>query len=97
MQRNNRFSTFYGILVSRPLSRLYRRWVFARLMRDEIRIKRPIKQELWDAGMRECQACGQRFSALKGAELHRKDEDKGYSVENCELLCRECHQELPGR
>lgn len=73
------------------------RWVFARLMQDEIRAKRPIKHGLWDAGIRACQACGQKFSALKGVELHRKDGNKGYSAENCELLCRECHQELPGR
>lgn len=70
------------------------RWVFARLLQDEIRVKRPIKQRLWDVGMRSCQGCGDLFKSLKGIELHRKDGAKAYSQDNCELLCRECHQEL---
>ena len=73
------------------------RWVFARLMHDEIRAKRPIKKKLWEGGIRSCQACGQAFASLKGIELHRKDSTIGYSVENCELLCRDCHQELGRR
>ena len=70
------------------------RWVFARLMQEEIRAKRPVKKALWENGMRACQACGQRFATAKGTELHRKNPAIGYSVENCELLCRDCHQEL---
>jgi len=70
------------------------RWIFARLQQDEIRVKRPIKKKLWDDGMQSCQACKQPFTKLKGVELHRTDASKGYSVGNCELLCRECHQEL---
>ncbi|MCD4699256.1 MAG: HNH endonuclease [Phycisphaerae bacterium] len=70
------------------------RWVSSRLLQDEIRIKRPIKRNLWDSGVRACQACGQAFGSLKGVETHRKNTDLGYSLENCELLCRECHQEL---
>ncbi len=68
------------------------RWVYGRLMQDEIRQKRPVKQALWDSGMRSCQRCGKKFGNLKGVEIHRKDSDKIYSVENCELLCRPCHQ-----
>ena len=70
------------------------RWVFSRLLQDEVRIKRPIKKHLWETGMQKCQACGQPFNSAKGVELHRTDASKGYSVENCELLCRECHQEI---
>jgi len=70
------------------------RWVFGRLQGDEIRIKRPIKKHLWETGSHECQACEQPFKTIKGIELHRTDPSKGYSVENCELLCRECHQEI---
>lgn len=70
------------------------RWVFSRLLRDEIRVKRPIKQKLWDKGMRKCQACDEEFTSLKGVEIHRKDSSQGYSEANCELLCRDCHQEL---
>jgi len=70
------------------------RWVFSRLLQDEIRVKRPIKQKLWDNGMRSCQVCGMKFESLKGVEIHRKDPSLGYSEANCELLCRDCHQEL---
>jgi len=70
------------------------RWVFSRLLQDEMRLKRPVKRELWNAGMMTCQACGQKFSTIKNMEIHRKDTSAGYSVENCEMLCRECHQEL---
>lgn len=69
-----------------------RRWVYARLLQDEIREKRPIKKALWNSGIRACR-CGEKFSTIKGVEIHRKDADKDYSVENCELLCRKCHQE----
>lgn len=68
------------------------RWVYARLMQDEIREKRPVKQALWSSGIRACQKCGQKFKTIKGVEIHRKDSNKIYSVENCQLLCRECHQ-----
>jgi len=70
------------------------RWVFSRLLQDEIRIKRPIKKRLWDSGSKKCKACGQPFKSLKGVELHRSKSSMGYSIENCELLCRECHQEI---
>ena len=72
------------------------RWVFSRLQNDEIRVKRPIKKKLWDSGMQSCQACGQPFASMKGVEIHRKDASQRYSPGNCELLCRECHQELGG-
>jgi len=68
------------------------RWVYARLMQDEIREKKPVKQKLWDSGMRSCQKCGKKFNTLKGVEIHRKDSAVAYSVKNCELLCRPCHQ-----
>lgn len=71
-----------------------KRWVFSRLLGEENRVKRPIKKQLWAQGMRTCQACQQQFPSLKGVEIHRKDGAQGYSAANCELLCRECHQEL---
>ena len=70
------------------------RWVFSRLLQDEVRVKRPIKKKLWESGPRACQACREPFSSLKGVELHRKDPNRSYSVENCELLCRQCHEEI---
>lgn len=68
------------------------RWVFARLHQDEIRQKRPIKQKLWDSGIHACQSCGKQFTSLKGVEIHRIDGSLPYSVNNCQLLCRPCHQ-----
>ncbi|MCX5647854.1 MAG: hypothetical protein NTX40_01980 [Planctomycetota bacterium] len=72
------------------------RWIFARLLQDEIRVKRPIKKALWDSGQTSCQVCRKEFHSLKGVEIHRKDSTKGYSENNCLLTCRECHQELAG-
>jgi len=72
------------------------RWVFSRLLQDEVRVKRPIKRKLWDSGAQACQACGEPFKALKNVEIHRKDASSGYCTENCELLCRDCHQEIGG-
>jgi len=70
------------------------RWVFARLQLDSRRLSRRVKQALWDSGMRSCQRCGRKFATLKGIEAHRKDKSLGYSVANCELVCRHCHQKL---
>lgn len=68
------------------------RWIYARLMSDERRKKAPIKQELWEMGMTSCQDCDKEFKSIKGVEIHRKDTAKAYSIENCELLCKPCHQ-----
>jgi 5-methylcytosine-specific restriction endonuclease McrA len=62
-------------------------------MQYEIQLKKPIKKALWDSGIRACQNCGKGFSSIKGVEIHRKDGNLGYSKENCELLCRPCHQQ----
>ncbi len=70
------------------------RWVYGRLMQDEIRQKRPIKQKLWDSGIHSCQSCKKKFSSLKGVEIHRKDGSLPYSLDNCQLLCRPCHQKI---
>jgi hypothetical protein len=70
------------------------RWVYGRLMQDEIRQKRPIKQQLWDSGIHTCQSCRKHFNSLKGVEIHRKDGDLPYSIDNCQLLCRPCHQKM---
>jgi hypothetical protein len=63
-------------------------------MQAEIRAKRPIKKQLWNSGMKSCQTsgCGKEFKTLKNVEIHRRNNSKGYSVENCILVCRECHE-----
>ena len=70
------------------------RWVFSRLLQDEMRVKRPIKARLWKESKRACHVCGRTFTTPKGVEIHRKDGRKAYSLENCEVVCHECHQEL---
>jgi hypothetical protein len=67
------------------------RWVFARMLGDEQKIKRPIKKALFEAGACRCTGGGQEFKSLKNVELHRKDGALAYSAENCVLLCRPCH------
>lgn len=70
------------------------RWVYARLQLDERRAKSVIKKELWRMGMTSCCKCNKRFPALNGVHIHREDGDAGYSLQNCILLCRPCHQKL---
>ncbi|MCX5634722.1 MAG: hypothetical protein NTW55_02615 [Planctomycetota bacterium] len=48
------------------------RWVYARLQQEEIRKKRPVKQSLWDSGIRVCQRCGRKFKSIKGVEVMQK-------------------------
>ena len=71
-----------------------RRWIYARLQLDEREQSKAVKQKLWDSGIRQCQACGKKFSNIEGVEIHRKDSSLEYSVENCELMHRRCHQKL---
>ena len=70
------------------------RWIYSRLLQDERRTKAPVKKLLWNSGIRHCQACGERFRTQRGLEIHRVNSNEGYSVKNCELLCRDCHQSL---
>jgi uncharacterized protein len=69
------------------------RWIYSRLLQDEISKKRPIKKALWDSGMRSCQKCGKQFESIKGVEIHRINNAEIYSIKNCILLCRPCHQQ----
>lgn len=73
------------------------RWIFARLQQDEIKTKRPIKKQLWELGEQSCSECGKAFESLKGIELHRKDSSATYSLDNCVLLHRGCHQKIHGK
>lgn len=71
-----------------------RRWIYARLQLDERKTKNSIKQKLWDSGKTKCQHCKKKFSSLKGIELHRINSSLEYSVENCELIHKHCHQKI---
>ena len=73
------------------------RWIYARLMADERKKKTPIKLELWSMGISSCQDCNKEFNTIKGIEIHRIDSSKAYSIDNCQLLCRSCHQKKDKR
>ena len=70
------------------------RWVYSRLQLDERSGKPAIKQKLWDGGRWKCPIDGKGAESLKGLELHRVDPTLSYSIDNCVLLHRECHQGL---
>lgn len=70
------------------------RWVYSRLQLDERSGKPAIKQKLWDGGRWKCPIDGKGAESLKGLELHRVDPNLSYSIDNCVLLHRECHQGL---
>jgi hypothetical protein len=67
------------------------RWVFSRLLIDERKAKKPIKEYLWKNGAKQCSDCGRVFESIKGVEIHRIDRNQVYSIDNCVLLCRPCH------
>jgi hypothetical protein len=70
------------------------RWIYTRLHQKEIQFKRPIKKELWISGNKQCSECRKEFKTMKNVEIHRKDQDKIYSIENCVLVCKECHEKI---
>lgn len=72
------------------------RWVYSRLLYSEIKEKKPIKKKLWESGINFCQVprCNNIFKSLKNVEIHRKNQQTAYSIKNCILVCRECHEKL---
>lgn len=73
------------------------RWIYSRLQQDELRDqkKKGIRKQLWTSGPRRCHVCDKRFPSLTGVQLHRKNAKKGYSIQNCQLLCSSCHRQMP--
>ena len=47
------------------------------------------------AGRCECTGddCGKEFKDTSEAEVHLIDKDKPVTLENCQLLCKECHDQ----
>ena len=66
------------------------RFVYARLQLDERRTKTQIKRELLQAG-KPCHYYNIPFDERTGVCLHRLDEDRGYSRDNCVLMHSHCH------
>ncbi len=67
------------------------RYVFARLQLDERKTKTGIKRQLIDS-QHSCAYCGKPIDSKLGLHLHRIDESRGYSLENCALMHRDCHE-----
>jgi len=68
-------------------------FVYARLMLDERKTKTNIKQLLCARG-NPCHYCGKDFESRKGIHLHRLDENRGYSDDNCVLMHPDCHEKF---
>jgi len=69
------------------------RYVFARLGLDERKTKTSIKRDLFDAN-KPCHYCGKPFETKRNVHLHRLDQTKGYSKDNCVLMHAECHRQV---
>lgn len=67
------------------------RFVYARLQLDERKTKTGVKKALFDANA-FCHHCGKPFKTRRGVHIHRVDEERGYSDNNCALMHRECHR-----
>jgi len=67
------------------------RYVFARLNLDERKTKTEVKQRLFEQEG-PCHHCGKPFTTRKNVHLHRLNNLKGYSHENCVLMHDECHE-----
>jgi hypothetical protein len=66
------------------------RFVFARLALDEKKTKTKIKKALLNSGAK-CHLCGKEFESKKNVNIHRIDDDRGYTEGNCSLMHPECH------
>ena len=69
------------------------RFIHARLQLDSRAVSDKIKKELFESGA-HCHGCGKKLETLRGIHIHRLDTEKGYSLENCVLAHRKCHQRL---
>ncbi len=68
------------------------RYIFARLNLDERKTKTKIKQELLSSEP-VCRFCHKSFDSAKGVNLHRLDDNRAYSKDNCALMHPDCHQQ----
>ena len=66
------------------------RFVFARLMLDERKVKTAIKKQLLTEDP-PCCFCGKPFGEGKAIHLHRLDHSKSYTHANCALAHGRCH------
>jgi len=69
------------------------RFVFARLQLDERRTKTQVKKKLFESNQ-PCYYCKKHFKNKTGVNLHRLDDERGYSLDNCVLMHSECHKKF---
>ena len=69
------------------------RFVYARLQKDERRTKTPLKKKLLESNQ-PCYYCKKHFKNKTGVNLHRLDDERGYSLDNCVLMHSECHKKF---
>jgi len=69
------------------------RYVYSRLQLDERKQHYKLKRALFE-NYPHCYACKKELLQIRDLELHRLDSNRGYVLENCVLMHRECHQEL---
>ena len=68
---------------------LVNRWVSSRLLSDSRKESERVKKSIMESGMSECQGSGPHDG---NNEVHRLDESKRYTEDNCIILCKACHK-----
>ena len=68
------------------------RQVYARLQQDERKTKEKVRKHLKKSNP-ICNFCKEKFTVKKGIHLHRLDDNRGYSLENCVLMHQKCHEQ----
>ena len=71
----------------------FNRYVFQRLRWDEQKGKDKIKKKLFEKKP-QCNFCGKSFASIKGIVLHRKDDTRGYDINNSVVTCEKCHRRV---
>lgn len=69
------------------------RFVFARLQLDERKTKTEVKKRLFENNP-TCHYCKESIENKTGVHLHRLDDERGYSLDNCVLMHSECHKKF---
>jgi len=71
---------------------LANRHVHQRLHGDERKTAEKIKNELLKSNP-ICHYCKEKLKVKKGIHIHRLDDNRGYSLENCVLMHQKCHEQ----
>ena len=72
------------------------RYVYQRLQGDERKPHKNLKEALYKDNPC-CDGCKKKLRNLRGINIHRKDSQKTYLLQNCVLMHPRCHTELHKR